>query len=167
MATSCGGARIVGCLGTQANGALHEAGLRSCRLNEICRELHYVYASWLTSFSKLSASYTSPFRTAQTAAWVRSLTAILRRMFCTCSLTVSTLISSERPISLIAQAQGHVPQDLRLALRQGHVVVVDHLADLHRRLRSSSARRCGWAIRPLAAAAIVAMMSSREEPFST
>jgi hypothetical protein len=49
----------------------------------------------------VGSGYTRPLRTAQTAAWVRSLTAILRRMFWTCSLTVSTLISSERPISLL------------------------------------------------------------------
>jgi len=46
-------------------------------------------------------AYTRFFRTAQTAACVRSVTAILRRMFCTCSLTVSTLMPSERPISLL------------------------------------------------------------------
>jgi len=38
-------------------------------------------------------------RTAQTAAWVRSLHVIFRNRFCTCSFTVSTLISSARPIS--------------------------------------------------------------------
>ena len=46
-------------------------------------------------------AYTNPLRTAQTAACVRSFTASFRRMFCTCSLTVSTLISNERPISLL------------------------------------------------------------------
>lgn len=40
------------------------------------------------------ACYTNPFRTAHTAAWVRSFTWIFLRTFCTCSLTVSTLISS-------------------------------------------------------------------------
>ena len=44
---------------------------------------------------------TSPLRTAQTAACVRSFTASFRRTFCTCSLTVSTLIPNERPISLL------------------------------------------------------------------
>jgi len=36
-----------------------------------------------------AAYYTSPLRTAQTAAWVRSVTPILRKTCCTCSLTVS------------------------------------------------------------------------------
>ena len=49
--------------------------------------------------SGIGSQSTRPLRTAHTAAWVRSLTAIFRKMFCTCSLTVSTLISSERPIS--------------------------------------------------------------------
>jgi hypothetical protein len=43
---------------------------------------------------------TRPCRTAQTAACVRSETASFRRIFCTCSFTVSTLIVSERAISL-------------------------------------------------------------------
>lgn len=36
-----------------------------------------------------AAAYTSPLRTAHTAAWVRSVTPILRKMCWTCSFTVS------------------------------------------------------------------------------
>jgi hypothetical protein len=38
---------------------------------------------------KRATTYTNPLRTAQTAAWVRSVTPILRKTCCTCSLTVS------------------------------------------------------------------------------
>ena len=45
------------------------------------------------------AHHTMPERTAQTAACVRSRTESFRRMFCTCSLTVSTLIARASAIS--------------------------------------------------------------------
>ncbi len=79
-----------------------------------------------------AAFYTSPLRTAQTAAWVRSVAAILRRMFCTCSLTVSMLMASERPISLLLKPKATCRKTCVSRSRQRRLIGVELRGLAHR-----------------------------------
>ena len=97
---------------------------------------------------------------------MRSLTAIFRKMFWTCSLTVSTLISSERPISLLLRPKA----TWRSTWVSRWVKGISSSSTASRIFIAVATRRSSPAREgdsPAAAAWRVLIKSSRLEPLST